>query len=212
MTLLQAAALRLERTELEVVLAVAVALVLVVVGLGVVLDLAEGETEREVLKAEVAAAAEADEIEGEVLEAEVTAAAEADETEAAVVGVVLDEAVAAAAGVLLDVAAVETIACGAASAEAAKSRMREVGFILMGCWIVLLRSVESGCCRDVLCVCFEESEMVPQNRVSCHLYIYENGSSGGFSDAVERRAFGGSHFREVTCQRRRLPVSNGNHV
>ena len=124
-TLLQAAALRVERKAVEDGLAVGPVLV------AMVLDLARAEVE--VLSLEAVAVLEMDGVDDVVVgveRAEVAKAAETDELEAVVVGVVLDVA---ADGVLE--AAVDTIACGAASAVAAKSRTRDVGFILMGCWI-----------------------------------------------------------------------------
>lgn len=119
MTLLQAAELRFERMELEDGMAVGLVLV------AMVLDLAE------FWRVEEAATPEADEVDAavvgvileegvvEVERADVTATAEVDEIEAEV-GVMLEEA---AAGVL-DVDANDTVACGAASAVAAKSRTR----------------------------------------------------------------------------------------
>ena len=123
-TFLQAAALRLERKELEDGLAVGLELVAMVLELVVA----------------VAAAPEADEIDAavvalvlegvvEVERAEVAEVAGACELEATVVRVVLEDA---DTGVP-DVATDDTIACGAASAVAAKSRTRDVGFILMEC-------------------------------------------------------------------------------
>ena len=128
-TFLQAAALRLERKELEDGLAVGLGLVAMVL-VAMVLDLVVA----------VAAAPEADEIdtavvavvlEGvvEVERAEVAEVAGACELEATVVRVVLEDA----ATIVSDVATDDTIACGAASAVAAKSRTRDVGFILMEC-------------------------------------------------------------------------------
>lgn len=134
MTLLQAAAWRPEGMEWDDGLVVALDLELV--GAGV-----EGED----CRVDVVGVLEADEVGdavlegvgegvGEVERAEVAVAGEADDVEVAVVGVVLEET---AAGVL-DVAeegaleaALDTIACGAASAVAAKSRTREVDLILM---------------------------------------------------------------------------------
>ncbi len=135
MTLLQAAAWRPEGMEWDDGLVVALGLELVGAGVG-----AEGED----CGVDVVGVLEADEVGdavvgvvlegvGEVERAEVAVAGEADDVEVAVVGVVLEET---AAGVL-DVAeegaleaALDTIACGAASAVAAKSRTREVDFIL----------------------------------------------------------------------------------
>lgn len=113
MTLLQAAALRVERMELEDGLAVALLL-------GIrLLDLAEAVTA--VSRLDMAASPGAN-----------------------VVAVAVKEA---AAGVL-NVAANGTLPCGEASAAAAKSKTREVGFILTEC--LLWRSVNLRYCRVVL--------------------------------------------------------------
>ncbi|KAF6236753.1 hypothetical protein HO173_005044 [Letharia columbiana] len=188
-TFLQAAALRLERKELEDGLAVGLGLVAMVlvaivavaaapeadeIDAAVVAVVLEGVVEVE--RAEVAEVAGACELEatvvGVVLEdaatgvfdvatdlvVAVAAAPEADEIDTAVVAVVLEGVVeveraevaevagaceleATVVGVVLedaatdvfDVATDDTIACGAASAVAAKSRTRDVGFILMEC-------------------------------------------------------------------------------
>ena len=94
------------------------------------MDVAEAEGEVSKVDAVVGAAVLEDAV--VVERPEVAVAAENDVVEAAVAGVVLE----GVAADVIDVAVDNALACGAASAVAAKSRIRAVGFILLNCCMI----------------------------------------------------------------------------